>query len=121
MGVTGISGVTRVFQRRDEIFLALAFESFLRCFETCHAGHDFFPLGSGVVQLFGHAHPFDSPDSHSAPIGGRDWGANWEIALRHLQFNAHTGDRAAALKTSADVNEIERLINEIENPNASGG
>jgi hypothetical protein len=38
-----------------------------------------------------------------------------------LQFNARTADRAAALKTSADVNEIERLINEIENPNASGG
>ena len=96
MGVTGISRVTRVFQRRYEIFLALAFESFLRCFETCHAGHDFFPLGSGVVQLFGHAHPFDSPDSHSAAIGGRDWGANWEMALRDCDCplaiqRAHSG------------------------------
>ena len=125
MGVTGISGVTRVFQRRDEIFLALAFESFLRCFETCHAGDDFFPLGSGVVQLFGHVHPLISliliPHPLAGEIGARIGRLRCGIVIAHLQFNARTGDRAAVLKTSADVNEIERLINEIENPNASGG
>jgi hypothetical protein len=52
------SRVTRVFQRRDKIFRARAFELFLRRLEVCDAGDDFFPLQSRVVQLFGHAHPF---------------------------------------------------------------
>src|SRR6202158_6554830 len=66
-----------VFQRRDEIFLTLALEFFLRRFEVRDAACDLFPLQSGVVLLFGHAHPFDScPTS----IGGGDCGANWEAA-----------------------------------------
>jgi hypothetical protein len=47
-----------VLQRGHEIFLALAFEFFLRGFEAGNARDDFFPLQSGVVWLFGHAHPF---------------------------------------------------------------
>jgi hypothetical protein len=72
--------VARIFQRGDKIFLTLAFEFFLRGFEICDARDDFFPLQSGVVWLFGHAHPFG--DSCPACIGGRDWGANWEEALQ---------------------------------------
>jgi hypothetical protein len=47
-----------VLQRGREIFLALAFEFFLRGFEAGNARNDFFPLQSGVIWLFGHAHPF---------------------------------------------------------------
>jgi hypothetical protein len=39
-------------------FIAFAFESFLGGFEVCDAGCDFFPLQSGVIRRFGHAHPF---------------------------------------------------------------
>jgi hypothetical protein len=53
--------------------------------------------------------------------GGRDWGANWEIALPDcdypLALRRSQTRIAAALNTSADVNEIERLINEIESRN----
>jgi hypothetical protein len=47
-----------IFQCGDKIFLALALEFFLRGFEAGDACCDFFPLLSGVVRLFGHAHPF---------------------------------------------------------------
>jgi hypothetical protein len=48
----------RIRQRGDEIFLALAFEFFLRGFEVCHACCDFFPLASQSILI--HAHPFKS-------------------------------------------------------------
>jgi hypothetical protein len=76
-----------VFQRGHEIFVALAFEPCLRGFEACNAGGDFFPLQSGVVWLFGHAHPFDSC---STAIGGCDWGVNWEEALQDCDGRAST-------------------------------
>ena len=49
-----------IFERRNKIFLTLAFEFFLGRFEVCNTRCDFFPLLSGAVLLFGHAHPFDS-------------------------------------------------------------
>ena len=62
--------VAGIFERRDEIFLALAFEFFLGRLEVCNTRCDFFPLQSGAVLLFGHAHPFDSrPTSMVAAIG----------------------------------------------------
>jgi hypothetical protein len=68
-----------VFQRGDKIFRALALEFFLGGFEVCNAACDFFPLASEVVLRFGHAHiPFDSCP---IPIGGCDWGVNWDKAL----------------------------------------
>ena len=56
--VTCIVGVNGVIQRREKIFLALAREFLLRRLEARDARGNFFPLGSGVVLLFGHAHPF---------------------------------------------------------------
>ena len=47
----------RAFQRRDKIFLAFAFEFLLRGLEVRDARDDFFPLRSGIVLLFRHAHP----------------------------------------------------------------
>ena len=47
-----------VFQRGDEIFVALAFEFLLGGFEAGDAGGDLFPLACDPVLLFGHAHPF---------------------------------------------------------------
>lgn len=66
---TAIFRVARIFQRRDEIFLALASEFFLRGFEVRDAARDFFPLGSGAILLFGHTHLFDS---YPMPISDRD-------------------------------------------------
>ena len=40
------------------LWVALAFEFLLGGFEAGDACCDFFPLLSGVVRLFGHAHPF---------------------------------------------------------------
>ena len=48
----------RIIQRGDAIFFALALEFFLRGFEICDAGRDFFPLPSEAILRFGHAHPF---------------------------------------------------------------
>ena len=56
--VTRIVGVNGVIQSREKIFLALAREFLLRRLEARDARGNFFPLGSGVVLLFGHAHPF---------------------------------------------------------------
>jgi hypothetical protein len=72
-------GVARIVQRRDKIFLAFAFEFFLRGPEVCNARCDFLTLLREAVVLFGHAHPFESCP---VPIGVRDWGANWEQALQ---------------------------------------
>jgi hypothetical protein len=57
-GVARTFAVARVFQSREEIFLALAFEFFLSRFEDCHARSNFFALPSAAVLLFSHAHPF---------------------------------------------------------------
>jgi hypothetical protein len=56
---------------------------------------------------FGHACPFDS---RAASNGGRDWGANAEIALQDCGCPLAIQSRArgsAAMKMRADVNEIE--------------
>jgi hypothetical protein len=50
--------VPGIFQRGDKIFLTLAREFFLRCFEGCNAHCDFFPLQRGIIRLFAHAQPF---------------------------------------------------------------
>jgi hypothetical protein len=64
---------------------------------------------------------FESCLSRVALIGGRDCGANWDAAAPDYDCppaNAKTLARASeATKVSADVNEIERLINEIERRN----
>ena len=86
--------MARIFQRRDKIFLALAFEFFLGGFEVCHAGGDLFTLLCEPVLQFGHAHPFDScPNT----IGGGDWGVNWETALQDCDGDALAVDKTTAV------------------------
>lgn len=50
--------VARVFERGDEIFIALASEFFLGGFEACHARCDLVALARQPVVLFTHIHPF---------------------------------------------------------------
>src|SRR3979490_1087736 len=60
------------FPRRGEKILPLALQLFLSGFEGCDPCCNFFPLPSGVVLLFGHAHLFDScPRPLVAAIGAR--------------------------------------------------
>jgi hypothetical protein len=73
------SASSRIGERGDEIFIALAFEFFLGGFESGDPHCDFFPLAREPIFTFGHAHPFliRVPPS----LVGLDWGANWELAL----------------------------------------
>jgi hypothetical protein len=73
------SASSRIRQRGDEIFVALAFEFFLGGFEGGDPHCDFFPLAREAIFPFGHAHPFLIRVPRS--LVGLDWGANWELAL----------------------------------------
>jgi hypothetical protein len=57
-------------------------------------------------------------ESYPTLIGDRDWGANWGTALQDcdcpLAMQKPSHEASGATKIPADVNEIERLINEIE-------
>jgi hypothetical protein len=72
---------SRVGERGDEIFVALAFEFFLGGFEGGDPHCDFFPLAREAIFPFGHAHPFLSRVPRS--LVSLDWGANWETASPH--------------------------------------
>jgi hypothetical protein len=88
-----LMSVARVFQRRDEIFRALALEFFLSGFEVGHARGDFFALSRKAVLLFGHAHPFF--DSCPALIGGAGLGRHLGLGVAGLWWRALTVDKAA--------------------------
>ena len=93
--------MARIFQRRHKIFLALAPEFFLRCFEVRDARCDFFPFQSGPVLLFGHAH--SRLILCPMPIGNGDWGANWDTALRDCDGIAFAVDKTALTCTEVAI------------------
>jgi hypothetical protein len=70
-----------ILKRGRKIFLALAFEFFLRGFESRHARRDFLTLAREPIVSFVHC-PSVGFDSYSANIGVSNWGVNW---MKRLQ------------------------------------
>jgi hypothetical protein len=77
-----VEPVPRFAERGRIIFLALALEFLLGRLETCDACRNFFPLARQSLFLFGHCPSRFLLDSCPAIIGGPEWGANWDAALR---------------------------------------
>jgi hypothetical protein len=102
-----------VLERGDAIFFAFAPEFLLGGFEHGDALCDLFALPCEPLLLFGHAFPLIRVPASN---GDADWGVNAEIALQDCGCPLARASSQAS-KTSAEVNEIEWLINEIERGN----
>jgi hypothetical protein len=101
-----------ILQRGHAIFFTLTFEFLLRGSEGCHALYDFFAFQCEPFLQFGHAHPCDSCRTPMViEIGARLGRLRCGIVLPLAT------DSSRATKIFADVNEIDRLINQIERGN----
>ena len=91
-----------ISQCRHKEFVALAFEFLLGGFEVCDAVCDFFPLLSGFVLWFGHAHAFLilAPPPFAAAIEARIGSKRRSIVIALTCSNSRWIKFVAVEKTS---------------------